>query len=165
MAGPQPIVFDYAAWVQAFPVFANVNEAQAQIYFNFATLYFANCGWTASLPQAPSLLNLLTAHIAWLWAPRDANGNPSSSGTFPAPSIVGRIASATEGSVTVQAEYDGNAGSPSAQWYNQTVYGAAYWAATVQFRSARYVRTPFPPPQAATLAGIPGFFGGGNRTN
>ena len=157
----QPVVFDYQAWVQQFPAFANVNETQAQSYFDYAGLYFANCGWTAALKQAPMLLNLLTAHIAWLWAPRDGNGSPSSTGTYPPPSVVGRVSSAGEGSVSVSAEYQGNAGSPSAQWYNQTQWGAAYWTATLRLRSARYVRTPFPPPQAATLAAIPGFFGRG----
>lgn len=156
-----PIEFCYADWIAAFPVFESVNATQASMYFSFATLYFANCGWPASLKQAPQLLNLLTAHLAWLWSPRDVNGNPSSSGMTPPPAIVGRISSATEGSVTVQTEYDTNAGSPSAQWYNQTPYGAAYWAATAQFRSARYVRSPFRPPQAANLAGagLPGFWG------
>jgi hypothetical protein len=85
---------------------------------------------------------MLTAHIAWLNAPRDADGNPASTGS-PASPIVGRINSASEGSVSVQADIgDATAGSPSQPWYMQTRYGAAYWAATAQYRTARYVANP-----------------------
>lgn len=149
-----PVVFNYANWIAAFPQLSNVNATQAGNFFTFATLYWNNSGgWTTNVPQAPMLLDLLTAHIAFLWAPRDANGNPSSSGSFPPPAIVGRISSATEGSVTVQTEYDSNAGSPSEAWFTQTIYGAAFWQATLQFRSATYARTPFLPPQAGTFGG------------
>ena len=147
-----PVQFNYANWIAAFPQLSNINATQAGNFFTFATLYWNNSGgWTTNVPQAAMLLDLLTAHIAFLWAPRDDNGNPASTGSFPPPAIVGRISSATEGSVTVQTEYDSNAGSPSEAWYTQTQYGAAYWAATAPFRSAVYVRTPFLPPQAASF--------------
>ena len=136
--GGQPIVFNYQGWVAAFPQFSAVSEPLAQTYFDMATLYFRNCGWQASLKQAPTLLNLLTTHIAWLYAPRDDNGNPASTGTF-APPIVGRISSASQGSVSMQTDFDSTKGSPRAQWYNSTPWGSAYFAATAQFRTARYV--------------------------
>jgi hypothetical protein len=155
-----PIVFDYATWAATFPELANVNSAQAGSYFDMATLYFNNAGWQASLPQAPALLNLLTAHIAALFAPQDQQGNPSSAGPAQSPNVVGRIESANQGSVSVQLDIgDVTKGSPSQAWYMQTKYGAAYWYATAQFRSARYRRTPFAPPYATARPGIPGFWG------
>lgn len=140
--------FDYNLWTQTFPEMANVSSAQATMYFSFAQLYYDNGGWPGTLPQAQSLLNLLTAHIAFLFSPRDSLGNPSSTGQVPPPAIVGRISSASEGSVSVQADYDSNAGSPSQAWYAQTRYGAAYWAAVAQFRTAFYS----PGPQRARRA-------------
>lgn len=147
------IAFNYPNWIAAFPVFANVNAAQAGVYFNFATLYFNNAGWPGALPQAATLLDLLTAHIAWLFSMRDANGNPSSTGVVPPPAIVGRVSSASQGSVSVSTEYASN-GNPSESWYLQTPYGAMYWAATAQFRTAVYM----PGQQRAALAKAP-FFG------
>jgi hypothetical protein len=151
------VTFDYNAWV-ALTGYANVNPTQAAAFFDFATLYFDNSGWPAALPQAPKLLNLLTAHIAYLWSPRDAQDNPSSTGTMPPPAIVGRISSATQGSVSVQAEYESNAGSPSLQWYNQTSWGAAYVAATAQFRTGFYIGGPQRARRAAAASYVfPGF--------
>lgn len=143
MAGAPSVTFSYATWVATFPVFAAVPQPMAQSYFDLATLYFNNCGWPASLPQAPTLLNLLTAHIAWLFSPKDpATGNPAAAGIAPSP-LVGRIDQASEGSVSVHADMgDANAGSPSQAWYMQTTWGAAYWAATAQFRTARYAVGP-----------------------
>ena len=157
------VAFDYTAWTAAFPEMANVSSPQASMYFSFATLYFDNAGWPSSLPQAPTLLNLLTAHIAFLFSPRDAQGNPSSTGTVPPPALVGRISSATEGSVTVQAEYESNAGSPSQEWYAQTRYGAAYWAAISQFvtSGATYMAGNQRARRAAMSGVLPGWpFGG-----
>jgi Protein of unknown function (DUF4054) len=154
MQAPPMVVFDYTAWVARYPEFTNVSQTMAQAYFDEATLYFANCGWQASLPQAPTLLNMLTAHIAWLYAPRDEDGNPSSSGQT-APQLVGRISTTSEGSVSVSTDLTSNAGSPSQDFFTQTKYGFAFWQATAQFRSFRYARSPFPAPQSTAYP----FFG------
>lgn len=137
MAGA--VTFDYAAWVARYPEFANVSEPQALGYFDEAGLYCANDACNPALAVLPTLLNMLTAHIAWLNAPRDASGNPAASGQ-PASPLVGRISNASEGSVSVQTENQYDSGTP--QWYQQTRYGAAYWAATAQFRTARYSARP-----------------------
>ena len=140
------VTFDPVAFVAAFPDFANCSGPQLQGYFDRASLMFANAGWTGALPQAPTLLNLLTAHIAWLNAPRDANDNPSSAGQPPSP-LVGRISSAGEGSVNVQVDMgEATAGSPSQPWYEQSRWGSEYWSATSQFRTARYAARPTPAP-------------------
>lgn len=139
-----PVTFNYAVWVVRFPVFANVSEPLAQAFFDDAGLLCTNSRQNPAFPNGtlPALLNLLTAHIAWLEAPRDANDLPASTGT-PASPLVGRISSATQGSVSVQTDAgDANAGSPSEAWYLQTTWGAFYWAATAQYRTGHYLARP-----------------------
>jgi hypothetical protein len=137
MATPT-VIFNYSAWVAAYPTFKNILQPEATEYFCWADSYFANCGWTGALPQAPRMLNLLTCHLAWLFALRDLNGLPSSTGTLPAPQTVGRISAASEGSVNVTLTWDGS-GSPSEAFFIQTPWGSAFWQAKAQFRTARYV--------------------------
>jgi hypothetical protein len=137
-----PITFNFTTFSGMFPEFLAVGNDLAGGYFLRASLIFWNN------PSNPAnadgnmemLLYLLTAHIAWLSAPRDAAGNPDSSGQL-APSLVGRISSASEGSVSVSSEWKGS-GSPGEEWYLQTKYGAEFWAATAQYRTARYAARP-----------------------
>lgn len=81
--------------------------------------------------EQSGLMNLLTAHIAVLNSP---GPNGASSG------LVGRIANATQGSVTVGTQFDMPPGS--AQWFAQTKYGAAYWQATSVYRRMRHWPSP-----------------------
>lgn len=147
MIGPlenPPVVFDYTAWTARYPEFAGVSPAQAQGYFAEAGLYCANSTLNPAFCVGilPTLLNMLTAHIAWLYAPRGPNNQPAAVGQQ-ASSIVGRIDTATEGSVNVHADMgEANAGSPSQAWYMQSAYGASYWFATSQFRTAKYFANP-----------------------
>lgn len=126
------VAFDYVGWSARYPELAvYISQATAQAYFNEAQLY---CDNTANSPvlddtvggQRYMFLNMLTAHICALNAPL---GQPSSP-------LVGRINSATEGSVSVQTENQYPPGSP--QWFQQTKYGAAFWAASAMYRTARY---------------------------
>lgn len=131
------VVFDYSAWAARYPeLSASVAEPLAQQYFNEAQLYCDNtpCSIVRDLCMRATLLNMVTAHIAALNAP--LNGQASST-------LVGRISNATEGSVSVGTQMDMPPGS--AQWFNQTKYGAAFWQATAQFRAMRYVPGPVPP--------------------
>ena len=162
MNAPTPVVtFDNGYWGTNFPLFANVGQTLGQSYFNRASFLCANDGWNPvnCTPGAlQNLLYLLTCHIAWLNAPRDANGNPAATGS-PASPIVGRIDQATEGSVSVHADMgDATAGSPSQPWYMQTTWGAEYWAATAGVRTARYV-----PAFGRCLPPQPGFWPGWYR--
>lgn len=129
-AGNPAVTIDYANWALRFPELASsVPQALAQLYFNEAcdmALPLANDYSLAG--TAYRLLNLLTAHIAALNAP--LNGQPSSP-------LVGRINSASEGSVSVQTQFDAPPGTP--QWFMQTKYGSAYWTATASSRSFRYI--------------------------
>lgn len=127
--------FDFAAWQRRYPEFGAVTEPQAQDFFTEATLYLRNDGTgpVRDAAQQLVLLNMLVAHIASL---RAASADGSASG-----GIVGRIASATEGSVSVTAAEMPNEGSTAA-WFQMTPYGLAYLAATANLRTARYVPGP-----------------------
>lgn len=155
------VVFNFQTWTTMFPEFANCDPGAASGWFNRAC---ALCSDTvrqvlaSSINAPPGTLNtplqtalyLLTAHIGWLNAPRDALGNPTSgtgSGQPPiaaqAPAVVGRVSSASEGSVSAQLDYGAaDAGSPSQAWYVQTRYGAEYWALTSATRTMQYVPGP-----------------------
>jgi hypothetical protein len=124
-----PVVFNYATWSARYPEFATtVTAPSAQEFFNEATLYCDNTGTgpAACNPNLPMFLNMLTAHIAQLNV---------GSAIQPVNAVVGRISNASEGSVSVAAEYSGE--RKGREWYIQTKYGAAYWAATAQYRSFR----------------------------
>lgn len=140
----QVVTFDFATWTAEYPEFAAVSPAQGQAWFNRAGLYFENdtCNpaYAVGATLFQTLYYLLTSHVAWLSALRDANGVPAATGQPPSP-IVGRISTASEGSVSVSAEWKGS-GSPSEEWFIQTKYGAEFWAATAQFRTARYAARP-----------------------
>ncbi len=126
------VTFDFSAWKSIFPEFGNVTQAQAMQYFAEATIIQSNNGsWTNPISDPViqlALLNILTAHIAYLRVGTTDN---------PAGQLVGRINSASEGSVNVGAEMDLPPGSP--QWFAQTKYGAQWWQMTAQYRTMRYI--------------------------
>ena len=128
--------FDYALWSATFPELApSVSEATATLYFNIATLKLDNtdASLVTDVTQRLALLNLIVAHLAKLFS---TIGGVAPSG------LVGRLAGATEGSVSVQTEYAAN--SASAAWWVQTPYGALYWELTAPYRTARYLPGPRP---------------------
>lgn len=134
------VAFDLAAWRALYPEFVNVSDAAVQGYFGVASIFHANdgAGPIADPVVQLGVMNMLVAHVAWMRAPRDPQGNPSTTGTTPASPLVGRISSASEGSVSVSTEFQPPGTSPSAAWFAQTKYGADYWAATAGYRTFRY---------------------------
>jgi len=122
------VTFDYPKWLVRYPEFTDkVLDARAQSYFDeAAALYLNNSEGSpvSDVDRRAVLLNMLVAHIAAL------NGEGSSG-------LVGRITSATEGSVSVSADYGTQPGT--AAWFLQTKYGAAFWQATQSLRTFRYV--------------------------
>lgn len=122
------VVFDPAAFKLAYPQFAAVSDEVLTNYFNLATLYLSNedCSVVQDIPKRTTLLWLLTAHIAFLSGALNPGG---------APGLVGRVSSATEGSVSVSTEYPT---SPNSAWFLQSAWGAAFWQATLSLRSFRY---------------------------
>lgn len=137
------VTFNYTTWQARYPEFQAVSEPLAQSYFDEANLYCWNNieNPAARFGTLPTLLNMLTAHIAALYS--QSQGSPSPGQAQDANTPVGRIDSATEGSVSVHTDMgDANAGSPSQAWYMQTKYGASYWAASAPYRTARYSARP-----------------------
>lgn len=127
------VVFVPGDFKAAFTSFATVSDGALQLSFNLATLQLNNsCGsrvCDANLRE--SLLNLLVAHITAL---KDGeNGNPPAG-------IVGRVDKAQEGSVSVSTDM-GTVVYGQA-YYLQTQWGAMYWQATAQFRTAVYIPAP-----------------------
>jgi hypothetical protein len=133
--GAVAATFNFAQWQAQFPALAYVPESTATAWWTVAgEVYLNNSGGSpvCSVPLQAQLLNLLTAHLCQLFVP-----NPAS-GTGTQPGLVGRISSASEGSVSVSAEYA--AGTlANASWYVQTQAGASYWEATKVYRTFRPV--------------------------
>jgi hypothetical protein len=123
------VVFAPAAWMQRYPEFVTIGNAVASAYFNEATLYLSNGDGSIvqDIGQRTTLLWMITAHIAAM------NSGVNGQGASP---LVGRISSATEGSISVSTDIDAPG---SAGWWATTKYGAAYWAATARYRTMRYV--------------------------
>lgn len=122
------VVFDAAAFKVAYPEFAAVSDTVLQSCFDTAGLYLSNedCSPVPDLAKRQQFLWLLTAHIAALRGFGPGAGRAG---------MVGRISSATEGSVSVSTEY----GVPgTSAWFIQTPYGAEFWQATLYLRSFRY---------------------------
>ena len=124
------VTFDYETWIQLFPQFNYLSSVQVNMYLEIATTYCRNDGGgPVNNPQVQTnLLNLMVAHIAQLMAPKSNGQSPST--------IVGRINTASQGSVSVGAEFPA---SPAASWYLQTQYGASAWQLMLPWRTMRYV--------------------------
>lgn len=120
------VVFDKARFQTAYPE-VRATDAQLEMWFVQAESLLDNTG--RSIVKKPEeremLLFLLVRHFAAL-AERAAQGG-----------LVGRIASASEGSVSVSADMGAAIGN--AAWYLQTPYGATYWQLTAKYRRFRYV--------------------------
>jgi uncharacterized protein DUF4054 len=140
-----PVVFSFQTWVGLFPEFSALTPDQGAAYFMRATGSFAanSCSNPANADGRLSyLLYLATSHVAWLACPKDANGNPSATGTAASP-LVGRISSAAEGSVNVQTELEMGTDLGAFQAYlSQTKYGLEYWLSVQNYRTARYLARP-----------------------
>ena len=126
------VVFDAAAFKARYPEFASVGDLLLQACFGEAGLYLSNTDNSPvqNVTRRAVLLNMLTAHIAALCGALSSDGQPRP---------VGRVSSATEGSVSAAFE-----GPPpgSAQWFQQSQYGAAFWQATSGLRGFRYLAQP-----------------------
>lgn len=134
------VTFDPAVFKAAFPMFATVADAALTMNFGLSQLFLNNSCRSVVIDAntRQTLLNLLVAHITALFQ--------GINGAAPA-GIVGRVSDATEGSVSVSAAFPEN---PNAAWFDQTPWGAMYWAATAPYRTFRYI----PPP--AVCADFPG---------
>lgn len=140
-----PVTFVYADFIAIYPEFAGCSAPQLQNYFDMGDSFFenkvCNIAFGQGLVRMTRLAYLVTAHIAWLLAPRDALGNPSSSGKVNG--AVGQITSASEGSVSVGlAEVAKGGANELAAWFAQTPYGFMFWQAASQYRQGFYAANP-----------------------
>ena len=126
------VVFDPTAFKARYPEFAAVPDATLTACFMEAGLYLSNADNSPvqNITRRATLFNMLTAHVAYLGGLLSADGMPRP---------VGRVSQAGEGSVSAAFE-----GAPpgSAQWFQQSQYGAAFWQATSSLRGFRYVSRP-----------------------
>jgi hypothetical protein len=131
--------FSYSTWVAAFPELATVPEGQAtSLYFPMACVSLRNDGTGPVSDPAVQLLllNLLTAFYAELYTQSQGDQSPGSAKDANSP--VGRIDSASEGSVSVHTDI-GSSVSEQMAFYAQNKYGLNFWALTAVYRRARYV--------------------------
>lgn len=125
------VVFDPVTFKLAYPEFAAVEDAFLANCFGIATLYLSNedCSVVQDIAKRETLLWMLTAHVAAL------RGALTPVGVAGGPAPVGRVSSATQGSVSVSTDYPT---TPTAAWFTQTAYGAMFWQATSKLRSFVY---------------------------
>lgn len=113
-----------------YPEFSNVTDALLPFLFDQSTDYLDNTDFSLvdDAVKRERLLYLLMAHLAYVKY-GDAQNNGGSG-------MVGRISSASEGSVSVSA--DMNQGEFRYSWYTQSPYGMSFWQATKVYRMANY---------------------------
>ncbi len=126
------VVFDPTAFKARYPEFAAVANAGLQACFNEAGLYLSNANNSPvrDVIRRAVLLNMLTAHVAYIGGLLSTDGMPRP---------VGRLSQAAEGSVSASFE---NLTPGSAAWFQQSQYGSAFWQATTSLRGFRYISQP-----------------------
>ena len=128
------VVFDPAAFKVTYPEFGAVADDTLQAKFNLTPVYLNNTdsSLVSDPVQRAILLNMLVAHLCAL------SGLNASGGAGAAQAgMVGRITSATEGTVSVSSDFDN--GQPSSAWFTQTQYGAMYWQAIAPYKTMHYM--------------------------
>ena len=144
-------VFNPATFVGRYPEFGAAYSANPALFasmFSEAGLYLNNtdCSVVQDVTLRSVLLNMVTAHIAFLSGLLTADGQPRP---------VGRVSAANEGAVG--ATFDFTPATPgSGAWFAQSQYGAAFWQATTCYRGMKYFANP---------TRVEGFTGNGMGTN
>jgi hypothetical protein len=142
------VVFDDQAWRFRYPELSDsVPAGMAQALFAEAGLYLfpGDGSLVTDEGQRLIILQMIVAHIAQL---------RSQVGT----GLVGRITSASEGSVSVSVAPMSLPGS--AEWFGLTAYGITAWGAMAQYRTARYVPGPGAFRRSPGFPGVSPWFGG-----
>lgn len=134
------VVFDPVQFKIAFPEFQAVPDARLLVLFQVAQGMLDNtdASIVVDLQQRTTMFWYLVAHLLTLYG----TGVSSSAGGGGPSGVVGRLSTATEGTVTASYEFNIPA-SASAAWWNQTQYGATYWMMMAPYRSFRYVAAGF----------------------
>lgn len=129
------VIFDPVAFKEAFPEFADVSNARLQLVFTSATAFLDNTDASVIVDgdRRSAIFFWLVAHLLTL----GGTGVIGASNSGPT-GVVGRLSSATEGSVSSSFDMGVPMGAGAA-WWNQTQYGATAWMLLAPFRSFRYV--------------------------
>lgn len=122
------VVLDTNRFRASYPEFKNLTDFQIENAFYEATIRLNNTEKSPvkDLQRREFLLYLAMAHICAL-NNQIATGNGS----------VGRLGSATQGSVSVSLDYGSS--SSASKWWEQTPYGAKYWSLIKQYLTATIV--------------------------
>ncbi|RYY79936.1 MAG: DUF4054 domain-containing protein [Moraxellaceae bacterium] len=120
------VTFNPELFKQRYPEFAGVSGELLGLYFDESTLIVSNTDRSRVKDEKERriLLWLLVAHKAQLASNKQGG-------------LVGRIASASEGSVSVSTDMGPVTNTQA--WYIQTQYGAEYWNATAKYRTMQYI--------------------------
>jgi len=126
------VVFDVTGFKTRYPEFAAVDSGLLSACFTEATLYLSNgdSSRVQNITKRALMLNMLTAHIAFIGGALGGDGQPRP---------VGRLASGSEG--TVSASFEGPTPGTST-WFMQSQYGAAFWQASAMYRGFQYRSQP-----------------------
>jgi Protein of unknown function (DUF4054) len=128
-------VFNLTIFLIRYPEFTTYNTnfpgALAAMFDEAGLVYLNNTPTSPvqDLFRRRVLLNMLTAHLAFLAGALSADGQARP---------VGRVSQAAEGSVSASFEYTAATDGGGA-WYKQSEYGANFWQATANLRGFRYV--------------------------
>lgn len=134
MSGTGVVAFDPEAFKAQFTAFSTTSDDLLTADFALAEIYLNNtpCSIVQNLTARAAMLNLITAHIAFLLG-RIAAGDGSDA------ALVGQVQSAAEGSVNVSLVASQ---SQSAEFWKQSQYGAMFWQMVLPFRTFRYFPAP-----------------------
>lgn len=134
------VTFSEAQFLMRYPqfsAFATATPGRLQMLFDDVTLLYINntpSSYVRDVKLRELLIYLVMAHILQI------SGVLTPAGAGSTGSQVGRVSSATEGSVS--ASLDMGSTSANAAWWLQSQYGAEYWNATARFRTFRYAAAP-----------------------
>lgn len=118
-------------WLKLYPMYDNLTIEQVDDLLIAATDFLENtvCSVVQDVEKRKRLIYLVAAHLAYLFY-QDKNGNGGAGG------LVGRLSSATEGSVSVGSTMSN---VPfSAEFFLQSPFGFAFWQRTLVYRMGLY---------------------------
>lgn len=123
------VEFNVNKFRSLYPTLKSTDD-QLNWYFVESTMLLNNTSKSCvkNLTEREVLLFLLVAHFSILQQRIEGDNE-----------VVGRISSASQGSVSVSL--DNGQTTLSDKWYQQTPYGSKYWALTAKYRSFLYIAT------------------------
>lgn len=130
-------IWNQTQFISRYPEFTagvTVNPSYFASLFSEAGLYLNNTDGSpvTNIATRTILLNMITAHIAFIGGALTADGQPKP---------VGRVSQAAEGSVSASLEWSQIEPGTEA-WFQQSQYGSAFWQATARWRRFRYSPRP-----------------------